>query len=154
MPAMCCPSAAGPSTSASASIGSVRATSLHMQHRTVSLRPFSPRSIIAVAPHTCGRISRHASASPSARFASQMLTSIAAFDNPTQLGNIQYRFQDVNGDRLAQIGELLGPTGTVSNVNPADPTASVSPNQVNPNLRSPATQAVVAGVERELMPDF
>ena len=48
----------------------------------------------------------------------------------------------------------MGPTGTVSGVNPADPSAPYSPNRVDPELTAPSVQTVMAGVEREVMPNF
>jgi hypothetical protein len=89
-----------------------------------------------------------------AQFASQLGSNVANFNNPALSASIQYRFQDLNGDRLAQAAELVGPTGSVMNVNPADPAAPFSPNQVDPDLRSTATRALVGGVEHEVMPDF
>jgi hypothetical protein len=88
-----------------------------------------------------------------ARFASQLTSSLILFDNAAGGANIQYFFRDANGDRLAQASELLGPTGTVINVNPADPSAPYSPNLVDPDLSAPALQTVMAGVEREVMPN-
>ena len=89
-----------------------------------------------------------------ARYASQLGSPIAIFDNPALMGTIRYTFRDVNGDHLAQVEELLGPTGFVMNVNPANPAAGYSPNQVDPNLRSPVTQVLVGGIEREVVSDF
>ena len=89
-----------------------------------------------------------------ARFASQLTSSLITFDNAAGSGSIQYFFRDANGDHLAQTSELMGPTGTVSGVNPADPSAPYSPNQVDPELTAPSVQTVMAGVEREVMPNF
>ena len=38
--------------------------------------------------------------------------------------------------------------------NPANPTAVTSANVIDPNLKAPVTQSVVAGVDRELMPNL
>lgn len=89
-----------------------------------------------------------------ARFANQLTSSVITFDNAAGQSNIQYFFRDANGDHLAQASELMGPTGTVSGVNPADPSAPYSPNRVDPALTSPSVQTVIAGVEREMMPNF
>jgi Carboxypeptidase regulatory-like domain/TonB dependent receptor/TonB-dependent Receptor Plug Domain len=89
-----------------------------------------------------------------ARFANQLASSLITFDNAAGQSNIQYFFRDANGDRLAQASELLEPTGTVMSVNPADPAAPFSPNQVDPALSAPSLQTVIAGVEREVMPNF
>jgi hypothetical protein len=89
-----------------------------------------------------------------ARFPSQLGSSAVTFENAAQAGSIQYQFRDANGDNLAQRSELLGPTGVVSGVNPADPAAPYAPNQVDPDLRSPAADVFVAALERELWPNF
>ena len=89
-----------------------------------------------------------------ARYANQMGSIIATFENAAQPGEIEYRFQDLNGDRLAQTSELLGPTGVVRGVNPANPAAPYAPNQVDPNVGSQSTHVFVGGLERELMPNF
>ena len=89
-----------------------------------------------------------------ARYANQLGSLVATFENATQPAEIEYRFQDVNGDRLAQASELLGPTGVVRGVNPANPAAPAAPNQVDPNLHSPSTHVFVGGLEREVMPNF
>jgi hypothetical protein len=89
-----------------------------------------------------------------ARFANQLASGPILFDNAAGPSSIQYFFRDANGDHLAQAPELLGPTGTVGGVNPADPSAPYSPNQVDPDLSAPIVQAVMACVEREVMPNF
>ncbi len=89
-----------------------------------------------------------------ARFSSQMGYAVGTFDNAARAATIQYTFRDTNGDHLAQTSELLGPTGSVTNVNPADPAAPYSPNQVDPDISSPASQGFSGGVEREVMPEF
>ena len=60
----------------------------------------------------------------------------------------------MNGNRTAQLTELLQPTGFVSNINPADPGAVFSPNQVDPELSAPTVQSIVSGVEHELRANF
>ena len=92
------------------------------------------------------RLCRRAWASPCARPAGRSLrASYARY--PWQLGS---NIADVrecggdghdsvslrrrNGDHLAQAAELLGPTGSVTNVNPANPAAPYAPNRVDPDL--------------------
>jgi hypothetical protein len=67
---------------------------------------------------------------------------------------IQYRFADANGDHLAQVSELLDPTGSVTRVNPADRAAPYAPNRVDPDIISPATHVLIGGVEQEVLPGF
>ena len=87
-----------------------------------------------------------------ARYASQLGSNLLMFENPATLATIRYRFADTNGDRVAQAAELLGPTGFVDRVNPADPAAPYSPNRTDPDIVSPAPHVFVGGVEHELMP--
>jgi hypothetical protein len=76
------------------------------------------------------------------------------FESDTSLARIESRFADVKGDNVAQADELLGPTGNVTNVNPADPAAPYSPNRVAPDLVSPAPHVLTGGVEHEVLPGF
>jgi Carboxypeptidase regulatory-like domain len=87
------------------------------------------------------------------RYPSQQ-PNLATFENAASMATIQYRFADANGDRLAQIAELLGPTGSVTGVNPADPAAPYAPNRVDPDITSPALHVLGGGVEREMFPNF
>jgi hypothetical protein len=89
-----------------------------------------------------------------ARYATQLGANVVAFDNAAQMATIQYRFQDLDGDGIAQAAELLGPTGSVTGVDSADPAAGFSPNRVDQALTSPLSDVVVAGVEREVAPHF
>jgi hypothetical protein len=83
-------------------------------------------------------------------FAEQLRSTYVAFDNPVQLAAIEYYFQDANGDNIPQAGELLTATGSSYGIDPDNPSAPFSPNQVDPDLRAPLTHSVVAGVEHEL----
>ena len=89
------------------------------------------------------------------RFGSQLhWASTAALENPAGISLIEYLFNDTNGDHLAQESELVRATGFVVNVNPANPSAAFSPNQVDPGLVSPTIQSIVGGLEHELRPNF
>jgi Carboxypeptidase regulatory-like domain len=89
-----------------------------------------------------------------ARYPIQLGSNILTFENPGSIAMIQYRFADMNGDHVAQAAELLGPTGSVTNVNPANPAAPFSPNRVDPDISSPVTHVFVGGVEHEVIPGF
>jgi len=86
-------------------------------------------------------------------FAAQMGITNIFYNNPLQLSDIEYLFVD-NGTHLATRGSLLAPTGYVYGVDPANPTAAVSPNVIDPNLKAPKTHSVVVALDRELMPNF
>jgi hypothetical protein len=85
-----------------------------------------------------------------ARFAEQLRSNYVAFDNPMQLANIEYYFQDANGDHIAQASELLTATGSSYGIDPDNPSAPFSPNRVDPHLKAPITHSVIAGIEHEL----
>ena len=44
--------------------------------------------------------------------------------------------------------------GAANGFNPASPTAVTSANRIEPELKAPVTQTVVAGLDRELRPNF
>jgi hypothetical protein len=90
-----------------------------------------------------------------ARFGSQLQwSSTVNVENPARLAFIEYLFADANRDNLAQAAELVSPTGVVMNVNPANPSATFSPSQYDPDLVAPSAQSVVVGIEHELRPNF
>lgn len=90
-----------------------------------------------------------------ARFGSQLQwLSTVGVENPARPAFIEYLFVDANSDHLAQTSELIAPTGVVSNVDSANPAAPVSPNQFDPQLRSPSTDSLIFGLEHELQPNL
>jgi hypothetical protein len=91
------------------------------------------------------------------RYAGQLATGVVGFTNPSSVaGSATYRWVDQNGDHLAQSGEVLTDQflSAAGGFNPANPTAAVSANQIDPNLKAPITQSIVAGFDRELMPNL
>ena len=86
--------------------------------------------------------------------AGQLATSTIGFMNPASgLGAVTYRWADANGDRFAQANEVdTTQVLSTSGINVNNPTAVISPNQVDPNLTAPVTRTFVAGLDRELMP--
>jgi len=92
-----------------------------------------------------------------AGYSGQLNTASVGYLNPTSTaGYAAYRWVDSNGDHLAQASEVnLNQFITAaSGFNPANPTAVTSPNQIDPNLKAPRTQSIVAGVDRELRPNL
>ena len=95
------------------------------------------------------------------RFAAQLAPSTIGARNPSTgstPGNVTYRWNDLNGDRFAQADEVdltqqIGAAG--GGFNTADPTAlAPSANVLDPNLKAPVTQTLVAGIEREVRPNL
>jgi hypothetical protein len=92
-----------------------------------------------------------------ALYSGQLNTASVGYLNPTSTaGYAAYRWTDLNGDHFAQASEVdLNRFITASGgFNPASPTAVTSPNQIDPNLKAPRTQSIVAGIDRELIPNL
>jgi hypothetical protein len=90
-----------------------------------------------------------------AKFGSQLQwLATVGVENPARLATIEYMFVDANGDHIAQVPELVAPTGFVANVDPVNPATPVSPNQFDPELGPPAIHSLVGGLEHELRPNF
>jgi len=93
-----------------------------------------------------------------ARYATQLDTGTVGYANPNGgAGWAEYPWVDRNGDHLAQPGEvtiLPAPLATGGGFNPAAPTAVVSANRIDPNLKAPATNEGIFGLDRELLPNL
>jgi hypothetical protein len=91
------------------------------------------------------------------RYSGQLNTGSVGFLNPSATaGSVTYRWVDRNGDHLAQSDEVLLDQVITSGggFNAANPTAVTSANQINPDLKAPMTSSLVAGIERELIPNL
>ena len=115
---------------------------------------FSPRAGLTFAldesHHTIARAAY-------SRYASQLSpTTIGAINPAAAAGSATYRWVDTNHDHFAQNDEVLTNLRLTQagGFNPANPTAVTSANQIDPNLKAPMTDSVVAGLDRELMPHF
>jgi hypothetical protein len=91
------------------------------------------------------------------RYAGQLDTATIGNANPSSnVGYAAYRWVDTNGDHFAQPGEVLTDQfiNASGGFNPANPTAVTSANVTDPNLSAPVTQNIVAGLDRELLPNL
>jgi hypothetical protein len=92
------------------------------------------------------------------RFAGQLGTGDVGNVNPSgNIGFAEYPWTDTNGDHLAQANEVntsVAPVTFGGGFNPANPTAVTSANTLDPNWKAPVTTSVVAGVDRELLPNL
>jgi hypothetical protein len=91
------------------------------------------------------------------RYAGQLNTGSIGFINPSSTaGSATYRWVDRNGDHFAQADEVLLDQFITAGggFNPAAPTAVTSANRIDPNLKAPVTTGIVAGIDRELMPNL
>jgi hypothetical protein len=87
------------------------------------------------------------------RFAGQLDSGSVGYMNPASAAGVAvYRWVDLNSDNFAQGDEvqLNQFLGTANGFNRSDPTAVVSANRINPDLKAPTTQSTVAGLDREL----
>ena len=91
------------------------------------------------------------------RGAGQLNTgTVGVLNTSSTAGSATYRWNDLNGDHFAQANEvdLTQRITAAGGFNPANPTAISSSNVLDPNLKAPVTSAVVAGLDREVMPNL
>jgi hypothetical protein len=69
-------------------------------------------------------------------------------------GGMVYYFQDLNGDHVMQRSELRQALFPYGYFDPTHPSAVISPIRVGANVKSPKTNELMFGLERELNPDF
>ncbi len=93
-----------------------------------------------------------------ARYSGQIENGIVGQSNPSSsVGYAEYRWVDRNGDHFAQADEVLvaqGPISVGGGFDPANPTSVVSSSLIDPNLKAAVTTSVVAGLDRELVPNL
>jgi hypothetical protein len=106
---------------------------------------FSPRAGLVYALDESRKTAARVTYS---RFAGQLSTSTVGFSNvASSLGSVTYRWTDLNGDGFAQANEV----NTAAQLASSNPTTA---NRLDPNLKAPTTESVVAGVEREVVPNL
>jgi hypothetical protein len=114
----------------------------------------SPRAGITWALDSNRRTVLRASYS---RYAGQLDTGTIGYMNPSSTaGFVDYGWKDFNNDQFVQPNEVDF-TEFITNgggFNPAAPTSVRSANVIDPDLEAPVTQSIVAGVEREVMPNL
>jgi hypothetical protein len=93
-----------------------------------------------------------------ATYASQLDTGTVGYMNPSGgQGWAEYPWRDLNGDHFATPNEVTitaSPLATGGGFNPAAPTAVTSANQIDPDLQAPRSKEIVAGIDREVAPNF
>jgi Carboxypeptidase regulatory-like domain len=88
-----------------------------------------------------------------ARFADQLGQGNIEFNNPVGYSYLYYYWNDKNGDKNIQPGEL-GDFYYAYGVDPNNPSSATSPNLIDRNLKAPTTDEITAGIDHELMPDL
>jgi hypothetical protein len=93
-----------------------------------------------------------------ARFPGQLDASTVGYMNPSSaVGFVDYPWDDRNGNNLVDPGEVTitpVPLAFGGGFDPSNPTAVTSANRIDPELDSMTTNSIVAGIERELMPNL
>lgn len=91
------------------------------------------------------------------RYADQMGNSLGTQGSPIAFREVDYGWNDANGDGVVQMDELLGypnnPT-YYTGFDPNNPASLTSPNTWDENLRSITTTELIVGAEREVKPQF
>ena len=90
-----------------------------------------------------------------ARYADQLGSAIVALDNAGALSGVYYQWNDVNGDHVITRDEInFDNRFSFYGFDPNHPASPISPVVIDPNLKSGKTDEVIAGLEREVIPDF
>jgi hypothetical protein len=91
-----------------------------------------------------------------ARYAGQLPTGDGGWDNPLGTTFLEYDWRDANADEIVQLGEVdLQNLRNFSGVDPNDPGAvAASVHEIDPDYHSNKDTEIVAGLERELMPNL
>ncbi|HUG55146.1 MAG TPA: TonB-dependent receptor [Vicinamibacteria bacterium] len=86
-----------------------------------------------------------------ARYAGQISSGDAGWRNPLVLSFLEYDWTDRNGDGLFQEGEAdLDNLRNFAGVDPNNPSAAESPNEIDPDFHANKDTEIVAGIERQL----
>jgi hypothetical protein len=91
-----------------------------------------------------------------ARYAGRIDSYYGTLENPATYAYLAYFWDDLNGDGLPSGDEVRFSDGIqyYGNVNPADPSAFVSPNVIDPDYSAPIDYEVIVGLDREIIPDL
>jgi hypothetical protein len=113
---------------------------------------FSPRAGISYALDSAGKTVARVNYS---RFPGQLLTTAVGYTNvAANLGSITYRWTDLDGNgSVSSAAEVntASQIGNAAGINASNPSLPISPSVIDPGLKAPITQGIVAGIERELL---
>jgi Carboxypeptidase regulatory-like domain/TonB-dependent Receptor Plug Domain len=113
---------------------------------------FSPRAGMSLALDASRRTVLRASY---AYYADQLAFGDVTTHNPIAYGYLAYGWNDLNADRFVQPGEVnLNDFQYSFNMDPDDPTALVSPDKIDRNLKPKHDHEFVIGIDRELGANF
>jgi Carboxypeptidase regulatory-like domain/TonB-dependent Receptor Plug Domain len=91
------------------------------------------------------------------RYMDQLGSSDVGASNPFyRVQMLYYYWEDLNGDRTIQRGEIDFDSGlySFSNIDPDNPGASISPGRIDYDMDPTRTDEFVLGIDREIMPNF
>ena len=120
------------------------------QDKMVDLKLWSPRVGATYALDDAGRtVARASYGMFGSQFGSGTVQSFSAAGQAVLI----YSATDRNGNNVADPDELESLV-TFGGVDPAQPGAGINFNRVHPDFTAPRTHELVAGLDRELMPNF
>ena len=89
------------------------------------------------------------------QYADQLGSGTISFINPGQLSGVYYGWNDANGDHVITRDEVDFSTRFgFYGFDPDNPGSAISPNIIDPDLKAGKTSEIIAGIEREVIPDF
>ncbi|HYI08932.1 MAG TPA: TonB-dependent receptor [Thermoanaerobaculia bacterium] len=91
------------------------------------------------------------------RYMDQLGSSDVGASNPFyRVQMLYYYWEDLNDDKTIQRGEIDFDSGlySFSNIDPDNPGASISPGRVDYGMDPTTTDEFIAGIEREILPNF
>jgi hypothetical protein len=122
---------------------------------TITWKDFSPRLSTNIALDQAKKTVLRASY---ARYAGQLFPNDVTTANPVGGYStfIAYRWNDRNKDHFVSKDEVLLNEGVLyyNNVDPANPTATTSPNKIDPNYHASHDNEIVLGIDREVGGSF
>jgi hypothetical protein len=78
--------------------------------------------------------------------------------NPVSAANVRFPWNDANGDKIVQVGEVPASLANVlnfgGNYDPSNPTLLGTKNTVDPNLKNDTTDEFIVGVDHEIGAGF
>src|SRR5262249_37718254 len=122
---------------------------------TITWKDLSPRVSASVAVDEARKTVLRASY---ARYAGQLFPNDVTVANPVGGYStfLAYRWVDKNHDHFVSRDEVLLNDGVLyyNNVDPAHPTATVSPNKIDPNYHASHDNEIILGIDREIAGNF
>jgi len=89
------------------------------------------------------------------QYADQLGSGTISFANAGALSAEFFPWNDANGDHVVDRSEIdLSRLLYFYGLDPNNPTSTVSPNVIDPNLKAGKTHEITGGIEREILPEF